>query len=60
MNLRDTANKLRGQMLRGEITLDEAKVVLAPLVTEADKRGAELAKQHGVRYKKISMAALLR
>lgn len=60
MNLRDTANLVRGQMLRGELTYDDAVATLAPLVVEADKRGAELAKKHGMRYKKISVAALLR
>lgn len=60
MNLRDEANNIRGRMLRGEITFDEAVATLKPLVADADKRGAEIAKEHGRRYKKISMSALLR
>lgn len=60
MNLRDTANEIRGKMLRGEVTFDEAVATLKPLVAEADKRGAVIAKQFGKRYKKISISALLR
>lgn len=59
-NLRDKANELRGKMLRGEVTYDEALATLRPLVAAADKRGAEIAKEFGKRYKKISISALLR
>lgn len=60
MDLRGTANELRGKMLRGEVTFDEAIATLKPLVAEADKRGAVIAKEFGKRYKKINMSALLR
>lgn len=60
MNLRDTANRLRGMLLRGEITYKEAITALRPVVAEADKKGAAIAKQYGKRYKKISINSLLR
>lgn len=56
----DKLRAIRAQMLSGFLTYDEAKREAAPVIAEMNKRSKEIAAQHGVRFKPVSFAAVMR
>lgn len=57
---RELVKSTRGAMLRGEITLAEARVRLQPVIDEMNKRAKEIAKEHGMPYHPIKFTSLMR
>lgn len=57
---RELVKSTRGAMLRGEITLAEARVRLQPVIDEMNKRGKEIAKEYGMPFKPIKFTNLMR
>lgn len=59
-NYRNLLNNIRLQMIHGVITYDEAKVKAQPIIDEMNKKGLEIAKKHGMRFKKFTFTNLMR
>jgi hypothetical protein len=57
---RELVKSTRGAMLRGEITLAEARTRLQPVIDEMNKRAKEIAKEFGMPYKPIKFTSLMR
>lgn len=57
---RNAIQSIRGAMLRGEITLAEARVKAQPIIDEINKRAKEIAKEHGMPFKPIKFTSLMR
>lgn len=57
---RDEIQSIRSRMLKGEITHHEALVEATPVIDEMNKRGAEIAKAHGMKYKPLTFFSLMR
>lgn len=60
MNLRAEVAQLKSQYAAGELTYDEMYERAALLISKANKRAEEIAKEHGMKHKPISVLALLR
>lgn len=61
MNLSDKAKEIRSLLLQNEITLDEAKEMLKPIVDEANTLAQKIAKKFGrKRHHGFSVIRLLR
>lgn len=59
-NLKERASEVKSLLLQGEITYDQAREMLAPVVEEANTRAERIAKQFKRRPPKFSITALLR
>lgn len=57
---RNAIQSIRGAMLRGEITLAQARVKAQPIIDEMNKRAKELAKEHDMPYRPIKFTSLMR
>lgn len=53
-------NQIRGKMLRGELTYDEAKKEAQPIIDEMNKIGREIAAKYGKRHSNFTFAYLMR
>ena len=50
----------RFKFLRGEITLDEAKNFINPLLIEMNDKGKKIAKKYGKNYKPLTFGYVFR
>lgn len=53
-------NQIRGKMLRGELTYDEAKKEAQPIIDDMNKIGREIAAKYGKRHSNFTFAYLMR
>lgn len=60
MDYRAQIQAIRARFLRGEITFDEAKAEVEPLLAEMNKKGAAIAKKFGKKYKKLTFGYVFR
>lgn len=60
MNYRPQIQAVRGQFLRGEITLDEAKEKIQPWLDDMNASGVKIAIQHKFVFKPITFAKVFR
>lgn len=51
---------IRSSYLRGDITLEQAREVVGPLLEEMNNKGAEIAKKFGKKYKKLTFGYVFR
>jgi hypothetical protein len=51
---------LRGKLLTGQITYDEAIELAKPVLDEMNAKGEMIAKKHGKKYRKITHITVLR
>ncbi len=59
-NYRAQIQAVRGQYLRGEIDLDQAKAKVQPMLDAMNAKGKEISKEHGMRYKPLSFGYVFR
>ena len=52
--------EIRAKLLRGVITYDEAQDLAESCIQRMNRRGAEIAKEHGIKFKPLSFRALMR
>lgn len=52
--------EIRTKLHLGAITYEEARTLARPVIQGMNRRGAEIAKEYGVRFKPITFAALMR
>lgn len=57
---RDAVDRIRAAMNRGAFTYEEAEAEAAPYIKRMNKRGAEIAKEHGMKFKPLSFKYLMR
>jgi hypothetical protein len=57
---RDKISKIRVSFMNGNITLEEAKDRVSPLLLEMNKIGAVIAKQFNKKYKKLTFSYVFR
>jgi histidinol dehydrogenase len=57
---RNALEEIKARMLAGEITPDEAKAEAQPIIDAINARGAEIAKEYGRKFKKLTFAYLMR
>lgn len=60
MEYRAKLQFIKGKMLRGEISYDEAKAEANPIIKEMNERSAVIAKEFGQRHKPFSFNYLMR
>lgn len=60
MDYRATIQAIRGTYLRGEITYEEAQDKVEPLLVEMNKKGAEISKASGRRFKPLTFGYVFR
>lgn len=60
MGDREKIQYIRAQYLQGEITLAEAEELVLPLIEIMNERGAEIAKKHRKRFKKLTFGYVFR
>ena len=58
--LREKLYHIRDELFVGNISYDLAKELASPYISEINKRGAEIAKKHGVRPQKVTFQAIMR
>ena len=51
---------IRAKLLRGVLTYDEAQKLAEPCIERMNKRGAEIAKEFGQRFKPLTFRYLMR
>ena len=51
---------IRADMVHGRITIDEAKKLVAPILKEMNAKGEAIAKEHGMRYTKLTFNYVMR
>jgi hypothetical protein len=51
---------LRGKLLTGMVTYDQAIEIAQPVLNEMNAKGEMIAKKHGKKYRKISYVSVLR
>ena len=51
---------LRGKLLTGQVTYDEAIKIAQPVLDEMNKKGEMIAKKHGKKYRKITYISVFR
>lgn len=59
-NYRAMIQAVRGQYLRGEIDLDQAKEKVQPWLDEMNKIGARISKEHGRPFKPLRFGYVFR
>ncbi len=52
--------EVRRAFLRGDITLDEAKERLRPVLEDMNKRGEKIAKEFGKKFRKFTFGYIFR
>lgn len=57
---RNAIQNIRFRMLKGLISYDEAKVEAQPIIDEMNKKGFEIAKKYGRRFKGFTFSSLMR
>ena len=57
---RDTITDIRGRMLRGVITYEEAQAEAKPVIDAMNKRSAEIAKENDDKFRPLSFKSLMR
>ena len=60
MENRAIIETIRGQYQNGQITLDQAKSLIQPILDEANKKGAVVAKRFGRRFYKLTFNYVFR
>lgn len=60
MDYRAQIQQIRSEMLAGRITYAEAKAKVKPLLDEMNAKGAAISKEHGMRFKPLSFAYVMR
>lgn len=60
MNFRSEMEVLKAQFFNRELTLGELKNKAKPLIEQFNKKSAGIAKKHGVKPKRFSLAGFLR
>jgi hypothetical protein len=60
MNFKESIENIRQQLLRKEISYQEAKVKVTPLVVEFNKKAAEIARKHKRKFRPISIVGIFR
>lgn len=58
--LKHEADTAKGLYRLGRITREEALEKVKPYIDEANRRGTEIAKKHGMRHRKITVAGFMR
>lgn len=51
---------IRGQYQHGQISLDEAKLLVQPILDDINQKAAKIAKAYGKRFKKITFGYVFR
>ena len=51
---------LRGKLITGQVTYDEAKELAKPILEEMNIQGAMIAKKHGKHFTKFSYEKIMR
>lgn len=57
---RNIIGQIRGDMLKGIISYDEAKEKAKPYIDEMNKKAKEIAKKYNMRFKKFTFSELMR
>ena len=57
---RDKISEIRGEMLSGKITYDEARIKAQPIIDEMNKIGREISAKYGKKHHDFSFASLMR
>ena len=60
MDYRATIQNIRGEFLRGKLTLQQAEDKVAPLLVEMNIKGKVVAKKFGKNYKKLTFGYVFR
>lgn len=60
MDYRGNIQAIRGQYLRGEIDLDQAKAKVEPLLKEMNEKAKAIAKEYGKSYKPLTFGYVFR
>lgn len=60
MEYRAHIQAIRGQYLRGEIDLDQAKAKVEPLLKEMNAKAAAISKEFGKRHKPLTFGYVFR
>lgn len=58
--LRDRIDEIRGALVHGELSYDEAQVKARPIIDEMNRRGQEVAKKYGKSFRPFTFASLMR
>lgn len=53
-------NDLRYRLLNGEITYEQARAEAQPIIDRMNARGAEIARESGMRFKPLNFSYLMR
>lgn len=59
-DLRDSIQNIRGRMLKGIITYDQAEVEAKPIIEEMNRRGREIAKKYGRKFTGFKFSEVIR
>lgn len=60
MQNRVKIEQIRARYLLGEITLDEAKTLVAPILADINTKGVVIAKQFGKKFYKMTFGYVFR
>lgn len=60
IDYRATIESIRHASLRGDISYEEAKARVQPLLDEMNAKGEKIAKEYGKRYKKLTFGYVFR
>jgi len=60
MDFREKVQLIRSEYLKGAITLDQAKAAVKPLLDQMNERGAQVAKEHGKKFHKLTFGYIFR
>jgi hypothetical protein len=60
MDYREKILQIRQEFLKGNITFDEAKIQVMPLLAEMNEKGEKIAKKFGKKYKKLTFGYVFR
>lgn len=53
-------NDIRARYLRGDVTIDEAKLEAKPIIDDMNIKGKEIAKKHGKKFFPFTYGYLMR
>lgn len=60
LSMREQIQYIRSQYLQGEITLDEAKALVKPILADINKRAEAIAKENGFKFKRLTFGYVFR